>query len=152
MGVTLSMFISIDLYVMLENELICSIFITIELPAGILQGIFFSPNRPKYMNFGGIGFIIGHELTHGFDDEGRQYDSKGDLLNWWKASTESQFLERAQCMINQYGNFTEPSTGLSVLIFLIATNYFLTLKPDWWIELLIELSPIANNFERHFTD
>lgn len=90
------------------------LFITLELPAGILQGIFFSPNRPKYMNYGGIGFIIGHELTHGFDDEGRQYDSNGNLLNWWKESTENQFLERAQCMINQYGNFTEPSTGLNV--------------------------------------
>lgn len=94
----------------------------LELPAGILQGIFFSSKRPKYMNYGGIGFIIGHELTHGFDDEGRQYDSKGNLLNWWKASTESKFLERAQCMINQYGNFTEPSTGLNVTYLFLFRN------------------------------
>lgn len=66
------------------------------------------------MNFGGIGFIIGHELTHGFDDEGRQYDKNGDLFNWWGNSTEVHFLERAQCMINQYGNFTEPTTNLTV--------------------------------------
>lgn len=107
----------------------------LELPAGILQGIFFSADRPLYLNFGGIGFIIGkmkllllpflfivrissffsgHELTHGFDDEGRQYDQKGDLSNWWDNATEVHFLQRAKCMIDQYSNFTEPLTNLSV--------------------------------------
>lgn len=79
-----------------------------------MQGIFFSADHPNYMNYGGVGFIIGHELTHGFDDEGRQYDLKGDLLNWWKNTTEKQFLERAQCIIGQYNNYTEPSTNLTV--------------------------------------
>ncbi|XP_031626236.1 neprilysin-2-like isoform X2 [Contarinia nasturtii] len=87
---------------------------SIELPAGILGGMFFASDRPLYMNFGGIGFIIGHELTHGFDDEGRQYDQHGDLLNWWDNATEVHFLQRAQCMIEQYSNFTEPLTNLSI--------------------------------------
>ncbi|XP_055295789.1 neprilysin-2-like isoform X2 [Sitodiplosis mosellana] len=87
---------------------------SIELPAGILQGMFFSADTPMYLNFGGIGFIIGHELTHGFDDEGRQYDQNGHLSNWWNNVTEIQFLERAQCMIDQYSNFTEPLTNLTL--------------------------------------
>lgn len=59
-------------------------------------------------------FATGHELTHGFDDEGRQYDKNGDLLNWWDNATEIQFLERAHCMIEQYSNFSEPQTNLSI--------------------------------------
>lgn len=75
------------------------------------------------MNYGGIGFIIGHELTHGFDDEGRQYDLKGNLIDWWNNGTELKFLERAKCIIEQYGNFTEPKTNLSVNI-----SYY----PSFW--------------------
>lgn len=58
-----------------------------------------------------IGF---HFRTHGFDDEGRQYDQTGNLSNWWDNATEIHFLERAQCMIEQYSNFTEPNTDLPV--------------------------------------
>lgn len=54
--------------------------------------------------------------THGFDDEGRQYDQHGDLSNWWDNATEIQFLQRAQCIIDQYSNFTEPLTNLTVSI------------------------------------
>lgn len=77
-----------------------------EFPAGILQGTFYDSRVPKYLNFGGIGFIIGHEITHGFDDQGRQRNAKGELVDWWKPETNEKFREKAQCVIWQYGNYT----------------------------------------------
>ncbi|KAB0797732.1 hypothetical protein PPYR_08725 [Photinus pyralis] len=79
---------------------------SIQFPAGILQGIFFSDSRPNYLNYGGIGYVIGHEITHGFDDEGRQYDKDGNLNGWWGASTQEAFLKKAQCIIDQYANYS----------------------------------------------
>ncbi|KAL7038352.1 hypothetical protein ACKWTF_009559 [Chironomus riparius] len=84
----------------------------IKFPAGILQGAFFNPDRPEYMNYGGIGFVIGHEITHGFDDQGSRYDEVGNLANWWDEETRGKFDQRAQCIINQYGGYTEPLTNL----------------------------------------
>lgn len=66
------------------------------------------------MNFAAIGSVIGHEMTHGFDDQGKQFDVDGNLVDWWQPKTTSKFLERAKCIIEQYGNYTEPSTGLKV--------------------------------------
>ncbi|KAB7505878.1 Neprilysin [Armadillidium nasatum] len=85
-----------------------------EFPAGILQGHFFQPDRPKYMNYGTIGFVIGHEITHGFDDQGRNFDEEGNLRNWWQNSTEQNFLQRAKCIIEQYNNFADQETGLNL--------------------------------------
>ena len=60
------------------------------LPAGILQGVMFSSSRPEYMNFGSVGFAIGHEITHGFDDQGSQNDDKGNLVDWWHPETKKK--------------------------------------------------------------
>ncbi|XP_069163087.1 neprilysin-2 isoform X2 [Procambarus clarkii] len=79
---------------------------SIQFPAGILQGTFFEADRPKYMNFGAIGYVIGHEITHGFDDTGRQFDATGDLRDWWEKETKDKFLEKAKCIIYQYGNYS----------------------------------------------
>ncbi|XP_012252045.2 neprilysin-2 isoform X2 [Athalia rosae] len=96
------------------NAFYSSIENSIQFPAGILQGTFFDNDRPKYMNYGAIGFVIGHEITHGFDDQGRQFDKDGNLVDWWEIETKDKYLEKAQCIINQYGNYTVESVGLNV--------------------------------------
>jgi membrane metallo-endopeptidase-like protein 1 len=78
----------------------------ISFPAGILQMPYFNKDAPKYLNYGGIGMVIGHEITHGFDDDGRQYDKDGNRIPWWSNSTITQFNERKQCIIDQYSNYT----------------------------------------------
>jgi len=93
------------------NAFYSSIENSIQFPAGILQGNFFGSDRPAYMNYGGIGWVIGHEITHGFDDQGRQYDDEGNLKNWWKDQTKDKFLDKAQCIIWQYGNYTAKSVN-----------------------------------------
>ena len=87
---------------------------SMEFPAGILQGVFFNPKVPKYFNYGAIGSIIGHEITHGFDDQGRQYDYDGKLIDWWQGNTADKYNERAKCIINQYGNFTAKQINLKL--------------------------------------
>jgi len=81
---------------------------SIQFPAGILQGVFFSNDRPLYMNYGAIGWVIGHEITHGFDDQGRQFDQEGNLVNWWHPDTSRRYLAKAECIIKQYSNYTFP--------------------------------------------
>lgn len=85
-----------------------------EFPAAIWQGRFFSVDRPRYMNYAAIGQIIGHEITHGFDDQGKQFDADGNLADWWGESTQKLFLDRAQCIIDQYGNYSDAESGLHV--------------------------------------
>ncbi|XP_050444049.1 neprilysin-2-like [Adelges cooleyi] len=88
---------------------------SIQIPAGILQGMFFSADRPNYMNYGGIGYVIGHEITHGFDDQGRLFDKKGNLRTWWNTETSNKFMDRALCVLQQYNNFTaDEAAGLRV--------------------------------------
>ncbi|KAI5630581.1 VLP3p-6 [Venturia canescens] len=87
---------------------------SIQLPAAILQGAFFNHDRPKYMNYGGIGFIIGHEITHGFDDRGRQFDKNGNLFDWWEGSAKDKYLKLTRCIIDQYANYTAEQVGLHV--------------------------------------
>jgi endothelin-converting enzyme/putative endopeptidase len=77
----------------------------INFPAGILQPAFFDPKEPASMNYGHIGSIMGHELTHGFDDEGRKFDGHGNLNNWWTAEDLKKFEARTDCLSNEYGDF-----------------------------------------------
>jgi putative endopeptidase len=74
----------------------------VNFPAGYLQPPFFSGKEDDAANYGDMGSTIGHELTHGFDDEGRQFDKEGNLKNWWTAEDEKKFNERAECMVKQY--------------------------------------------------
>ncbi|ORX49389.1 zincin [Hesseltinella vesiculosa] len=78
----------------------------IVFPAGILQNPFFGKDYPDYLNYGGIGTVVGHELTHGFDNGGRHFDSNGRLEDWWSNATSNAFDERAECFVKQYDQFT----------------------------------------------
>jgi len=71
-------------------------------PAGILQPPFFSKDYPMVMNFGGIGSVIGHELTHGFDDQGAQYNAKGNMKLWWTKKCMGAFKKKTSCIVKQY--------------------------------------------------
>ncbi|KAG5837000.1 hypothetical protein ANANG_G00234600, partial [Anguilla anguilla] len=75
-------------------------------PAGILQPTLYDPEFPQSLNYGGIGAIIGHELTHGYDDWGGQYDRHGNLKQWWTEESFRKFQKRAECIIKLYDNFT----------------------------------------------
>ncbi|XP_037075869.1 neprilysin-2-like [Pollicipes pollicipes] len=87
---------------------------SITFPAGILQGGFYNNDRPQYLNYGAIGFVIGHEITHGFDDRGRQFNAEGELQEWWEPETRDRFLDSAQCIIEQYGNITVDRVDMQV--------------------------------------
>ena len=78
----------------------------IVFPAGILQPPFFSENYDMAMNFGGIGCVIGHEITHGFDDQGCKFDSNGDLKNWWTESDYEHYKKKTELIKNQFNNYS----------------------------------------------
>ena len=77
----------------------------INFPAGILQPPFYDNAMDDGVNFGGIGMVVGHELTHGFDDEGRQFDAKGNLRDWWTPEDAKEFEKRAACIEREYSKF-----------------------------------------------
>lgn len=102
-------------------------------PAGILQPLFYSQHFPKSLNYGGIGVVIGHEITHGFDDKGkiskflqkistrkqkrflgRQFDKDGNMMQWWNNATIRAFRDRTQCIIDQYSRYKIDEVGLYV--------------------------------------
>lgn len=89
-------------YNSLNNEIV--------FPAGILAPPFFDPKAEDAVNYGGIGMVIGHEMTHGFDDQGRQYDAKGNLTDWWTAEDAKGFTDRAQQVVDQYGSYVVVDT------------------------------------------
>ena len=77
----------------------------INFPAGILQPNFYDPNVTLATNYGHIGAVIGHELTHGFDDEGKKFDDKGNLADWWTPADTKKFEAKTDCLANQYSQF-----------------------------------------------
>ncbi len=82
-----------------------SSFNEIVFPAGILQPPFFNQNADDAINYGAIGAVIGHEITHGFDDGGSQYDAEGNLKMWWTPDDRKKFEERADCVVNQFNGY-----------------------------------------------
>ena len=78
----------------------------INFPAGILQPPFYDNKMDDAVNYGAIGSVIGHELTHGFDDEGRRFDAKGNLRDWWTDADAKAFDQRADCLVQQYGQYS----------------------------------------------
>jgi len=89
----------------LQNEIV--------FPAGILQPPFFDVEMDDAINYGAIGCVIGHEITHGYDDKGRQYDADGNLKDWWTEADAKEFEARAQKLVDQYSAY-EPLPGLKV--------------------------------------
>ena len=79
---------------------------SIIFPAGILQPPFFDPPWDDAVNYGAIGAVIGHEMSHGFDDRGRQFDAKGNLSDWWTAEDAARYKERAQQVVAQFDAYT----------------------------------------------
>jgi putative endopeptidase len=93
-------------YTPLRNEMV--------FPAGILQPPFFHRDFPRAMNYGAMGMGMGHELTHGFDDQGRKFDPKGELREWWDPAASARFQERAACVESLYGGYeVEPGLHLN---------------------------------------
>jgi putative endopeptidase len=77
----------------------------IVFPAGILQPPFFTRGAPDAVNYGAIGMVVGHELTHGFDDQGRRFDARGNLTDWWTPAVNEEFDRRARCVVDQYADY-----------------------------------------------
>jgi putative endopeptidase len=77
----------------------------INFPAGILQPPYFDPTQNDAVNYGDVGGVIGHELTHGFDDEGRQFDAHGNFIDWWTPADSKQFNERSSCVVKEFDGF-----------------------------------------------
>jgi endothelin-converting enzyme/putative endopeptidase len=78
----------------------------INFPAGILQPPFFDPKGDEAVNYGAIGMVIGHEITHGFDDRGRKFDKDGNLTEWWQKADAEAFEKQAACLVEQYDNYS----------------------------------------------
>lgn len=89
-----------------ENEIV--------FPAGILQQPFFSDAFPEAMNYGGIGAIVGHEMSHAFDDQGRKYDKNGLLTDWWSPSDAEKYNEKAKCYVDLFDTYKPRDTSIHV--------------------------------------
>ncbi|XP_077500969.1 neprilysin-1-like isoform X1 [Amblyomma americanum] len=83
-------------------------------PSGVLQGALYKRGLPSSVNYGAIGMVVGHEMTHGFDDMGSQFDADGALKQWWTNDTRAHFEEKAKCFQYQYGNITDQAANMSL--------------------------------------
>ncbi len=86
---------------------------TFTMPAGILQAPYFDPKADAAENYGGIGAVIGHEISHGFDDRGRQFDGAGRNRNWWSEQTDTRFVTKTEALMEQYDSYC-PYVGVCV--------------------------------------
>lgn len=84
-------------------------------PAGILQNPFYDLTYPNSLNYGAMGVVMGHELTHAFDDQGREYDKDGNLYQWWHNETLQNFEERVKCFVDQYSSYKVDDNQVSLL-------------------------------------
>jgi putative endopeptidase len=82
----------------------------INFPAGILRPPFFDPQAPAAVNYGAVGWVMGHEMTHGFDDQGAQFDGRGNLKNWWTPEDAKRFYAATSCISNQFSGYTVDGT------------------------------------------
>jgi putative endopeptidase len=87
------------------NAYFSPLYNEIVFPAGILQPPFFDPTMDDAVNYGAIGAVIGHEITHGYDDQGRKYDAEGNLRDWWTESDVKEFERRTRMLVSQYGKY-----------------------------------------------
>ena len=90
------------------------VYNSINICAAILSGVVFNVSRPRYMNYGGLGFVTGHEITHGFDDQGSQRDGDGNVRNWWQPETKKKYKAKTKCIIEQYGNYSVEIGGKTI--------------------------------------
>lgn len=86
----------------------------IVFPAGILRPPLYNLNSPRSFNFGSFGMIVGHELTHGFDNKGRNFDKFGNMQNWWSNESAEAFDQHSQCYDDQYSAFKYDGTNVSI--------------------------------------
>src|ERR1019366_5919536 len=85
---------------------------TINFPAGILQPAYFDPTQDDVINYGAEGAIVGHELTHDFDDQGRKFDVKGNLRDWWTAEDAKEYEQRGECIAKEYTGTVQGISGV----------------------------------------
>lgn len=97
-------------------------------PAGILQSPFYDPTFPPSLNYGGMGVVMGHELTHGFDDQGREFDKDGNLKHWWKNKTVELFKNRTKCFVNQYSKYSDHNPNKNTNFFFSSDKYKINSK------------------------
>lgn len=89
---------------------------SIEFPAGVFETPLFDIEAPSYMNYGAIGAIIGHEITHGFDRSGMQFDAEGNMVNWWSNSSAIQYEKKSECYVKHYGKFKAGGAAVNPLL------------------------------------
>jgi endothelin-converting enzyme/putative endopeptidase len=85
----------------------------INFPAGVMQPAFFDATQPDALNYGHIGLFMGHEITHGFDDQGRQFDGHGNMEDWWTKEDNDKFTQKAQCIVDEYAQFSVGDTKIN---------------------------------------